>query len=561
LNLVNVEMKKTKLNAPNKNSHKIGIRVRLGILAIIVALTSIVCSSGYITPASLTQTAQYTPEETIVPTVQFIRPTETTTPEPTATATTDPSLFTPTPIFDTPTPSPTPLPTATQIAADTPPMQYFAQSGDTLMGIAIRFNVHPFEIVSDREIPETGLITPGQLLMLPQRLVLTTPHKIIIPDSEVVYSPSALDFITEIYVNTVGGYLSDYSEYLTYNGISTGSEIIEITALNHSINPRLLLSLLEYNSKWVLGEPGSFSEESYPMGLVNVDETELSVQLSWAAKQISIGYYGWRSGKLTEIEFKDGTTLRIAPELNAGTVGLMYYFAQIYTRDKWFAAMDPDHGFIELHKTMFNDPKDRAAIVEPLLSPGIQQPDLILPFRVGDTWAYTGGPHGAWSVEGAQAAVDFAPGSVAGGCSPSEVWAVASASGLVTRVEHGILVLDLDGDGNEQTGWALFYLHLLPHPTMKEGKWVNQGDLIGKPSCEGGRATGTHLHFARKYNGEWITADGPIPFVLSGWTVVAGDEPYKGTLTKGNLTITASDKGAYTSRIVREPDTGDESNS
>jgi LasA protease len=526
-----------------------------------MAATSIVCSSGYITPASLTQTAQYTPQETIVPTVQFIRPTETQTPEPTATATIDPSFFTPTPIFDTPTPSPTPLPTATMIAADTPPMQYFAQSGDTLLGIANRFNVNPFEIVSDREIPETGLITPGQLLMLPQRLLVTTPNIQIIPDSEVVYSPSALDFITDIYVETVGGYLSDYTEYLSYNGISSGAEIVQFTALNHSINPRLLLSLLEYNSKWVLGEPGSFSEESYPMGYVNVDETALSVQLSWAAKQISIGYYGWRTGTITEIQFKDGSSLRLAPDLNAGTVGLMYYFSQIFSRDKWFAAIDPDQGFMALHRTMFNNPQDRAAIVEPLLSAGIQQPELILPFRVGDTWAFTGGPHGAWSIEGAQAAIDFAPGSVAGGCSPSEVWAVASASGMVTRVEHGVLVIDLDGDGNEQTGWALFFLHLLPHPTMKEGRWVNQGDLIGKPSCEGGRATGTHLHMARKYNGEWIPADGPLPYVLSGWTVVAGKEPYQGTMIKGNLTITASDKGAFTSRIVRDSDSKDEPNS
>ena len=549
------------MNAPNRKPLKFGLYLRLYLLSSVLVMTSVVCSSGYITPASLTQTAQFTPEETIVPTVQFIRPTETQTPQPTSTSTIDPSLFTPTPIFDTPTPSPTPLPTSTQIAADTPPLQYFAQSGDTLISLATRFNVHPFEIVSDREIPENGLITPGQLLMLPQRLLVTTPNIILLPDSEVVYSPSALDFITEIYVETVGGYLSDYTEYLSFNGISSGPEIVEITALNHSINPRLLLSLLEYNSNWVLGEPGSFSEESYPMGHVNVEETELSIQLSWAAKQISIGYYGWRSGSLTEIEFKDGSVLRIAPDLNAGTVGLMYYFAQIYTRDKWFGAIDPINGFIALHKTMFNDPRDRAAIIEPLLSPGIQQPEMILPFRVGDTWAYTGGPHGAWSIEGAQAAIDFAPGSAAGGCSPSEVWAVASASGIVTRVEHGVLVLDLDGDGKEQTGWALFYLHILPHPTMKVGKWVNQGELIGKPSCEGGRATGTHLHMARKYNGEWIQANETIPFVLSGWTVVPDLTPYKGTLTKGNITITASDKGAFTSRIVREIDPEDDSSS
>ena len=558
-------MKKIKFNAHNhrvkKNLHfDIKLNLRLVLLALVVLATSVVCSSGYITPASLTETAQHTPEETPLPTVQFIRPTETETPLPSPTVTMNPSLASPTPIFNTPTPSPTPLPTSTQIAADTKPLQYFAQSGDTLTGLATRFNVHPFEIVSDREIPEAGFIPAGQMLMVPQRLVMTTPNTRLLPDSEVVFSPSALDFIPEIYIDTIDGYLNGFTQYVPGSGILTGAEIIELTAFNHSINPRLLLSLLEYNSNWVLGKPGSFSEETYPLGYIDINNDGLMAQLSWTAKQISIGYYGWRAGTLTDIVFKNGSSLRIAPDLNAGTVGLMYYFAQIYSQNEWYAAIDPDNGFLSLHKTMFNNPEDRAAIFEPLITPGLQQPEIILPFQRGVTWVYTGGPHGAWSTEGAQAAVDFAPSS-GKGCAPSGAWAVAPATGLVSRAEHGILVLDLDGDGHEQTGWALFFLHLIPHPTIKEGRWVNQGDIIGLPSCEGGKATGTHIHIARKYNGEWIAADGPIPMVLSGWQVGAGENPYEGTLTNGNITITSSLKGAYTARIIREIENSDEPSS
>lgn len=536
------------------------LHLRLSLLAIAVVATSVFCSSGYITPASLTETAQVTLEETLLPTVQFIRPTETQTPLPSATATMDPSLATPTPIFDTPTPSPTPQPTATDIAADTKPLQYYAQSGDTLSALATRFNVYPFEIVSDREIPETGFISPGQMLMIPQRLVTTTSNWHILPDSEVVYSPSTLDFLPEVYIETIGGYLSDYTQYVPDNGILTGAEIVELVAHNHSINPRLLLSLLEYNSKWVFGEPGSFSEETYPMGYIDINNDGFNAQLSWAAKQISIGYYGWREGTLTEITFKDGSSIRLSPELNAGTVGLMYYFAQIYTREHWQAATSEIDGFLALHTTMFGDPQARAADVEPLIPTGLQQPELILPFQRGAIWVYTGGPHGAWSTEGSQAAVDFAPSSVAGGCAPSEYFAAASATGMVTRIGTGIIVLDLDGDGNEQTGWSLFYLHVIPQSSLEEGDWVNQGDIIGLPSCVGGNATGTHVHIARKYNGEWVAADGPIPFVLSGWQVGAGDAPYLGTLTKDGITINASDKGAYTARIVREYEDGDTAN-
>jgi hypothetical protein len=121
-------------------------------------------------------------------------------------------------------------------------------------------------------------------------------------------------------------------------------------------------------------------------------------------------------------------------------------------------------------------------------------------------------------------------------------------------MDHGVLVIDLDGDGKEQTGWAFFYLHLLPLPSLEEEDWVEQGQIIGKPSCEGGRATGTHIHIARKYNGEWILADGPIPFVLSGWQAGAGNTPYEGTLTNGSKTIEASPDGSYNTRIEREED-------
>jgi hypothetical protein len=71
--------------------------------------------------------------------------------------------------------------------------------------------------------------------------------------------------------------------------------------------------------------------------------------------------------------------------------------------------------------------------------------------------------------------------------------------------------------------------------------------MIGYPSCEGGRSTGTHVHVARKYNGEWLPADSAIPFTLSGWVAHKGSAAYKGTLSKGGLIVTACECGdAYT---------------
>jgi len=128
---------------------------------------------------------------------------------------------------------------------------------------------------------------------------------------------------------------------------------------------------------------------------------------------------------------------------------------------------------------------------------------------------------------------------------------LASAPGLVVRSDNGVVIVDLDGDGLEQTGWVLLYLHIAEDGRIKAGEWVESGDLLGHPSCAGGLASGNHVHMARKYNGEWIPADGPLPFVLSGWVAHAGAKPYQGTLTRDGETVTASTVGSYESRIIR----------
>jgi murein DD-endopeptidase MepM/ murein hydrolase activator NlpD len=180
---------------------------------------------------------------------------------------------------------------------------------------------------------------------------------------------------------------------------------------------------------------------------------------------------------------------------------------------------------------------------------------MSLPFEPNTTWALTGGPHNAWGgreEQGPLAALDFAPRHDKTGCFTSPTWILATAPGLVVRSGNGVVVIDLDGDGHEQTGWDVMYLHVANQDRVPLGIWVNQDDRIGHASCEGGSSTGTHTHIARKYNGEWMLADGPIPFVLSGWTTISGDKPYLGKLVKGNRVITADVYGQSWSLITRD---------
>jgi len=433
------------------------------------------------------------------------------------------------------------------------PILYYAQAADTLPVVAVRFGVQPSEITSPDPIPETDFIDPGQLLIIPRRLGNTTSAKHLIPDSDVVYSPSAIGFDIEAYINDAGGYLKTYDEWHKSTGKATGAEVIQRVAIENAINPRLLLSLLEYHSGWVNGVPETPDAKKYPLGFINL-KTSLYDQLVLAVNQLSIGYYGYREGRMTEINFKDGSTARLAPDLNAGTAALQYYFAQHYSGREWVEALDPESGFPALHEKMFGSPWIRAKTVEPLYPPGITQPPLTLPFARNWTWSYTGGPHGAWEHDGAYAALDFAPGSMEPGCVESKAWVVASADGLVVRTGPGLVVLDLDGDGYEQTGWVLVYLHVATEDRIPLDTWVAAGDKLGHPSCEGGFATGTHLHIARKYNGEWVPADGPLPFDLGGWIAHAGDKAYQGTLTRGDVTLIACTCSNYQTFIIRTDD-------
>ncbi len=446
-------------------------------------------------------------------------------------------------------------PTATPLPINAPPLLYYTQAGDTLETVAVRFGVQPNEITSPDPLPSNQLLPPNQLLLIPRRIANTTSSIHLLPDSEVVYSPSAATFDVDAYVREAGGYLSTYRQYLNSTGWTSGAEIVRRVALNNSINPRLLLALLEYQSGWVFGQPKTLRDRDYPLGYVNLNAKDLFHQLSWAVNQISTGYYGWREGLLTEIRFPDGAVARLAPDLNAGSVAVQYFFAQLHDAEQWLEDVNPDGGFVALYQEMFGSPWMRAVQVEPLYPAGLQQPPLILPFLKGQLWHYTGGPHGAWEHDGARAALDFAPSSTETGCAKSNHWILAAAPGRVVRLGPGVIVIDLDGDGYEQTGWNLLYLHVDNVPAaIQVGAWVALGDLLGHPSCKGGVATGTHLHIARKYNGEWIPADGPLPFVLSGWTAHAGDKPYEGTLTKGDQTIVACPCGSAFTRIIRTDD-------
>jgi LasA protease len=399
-----------------------------------------------------------------------------------------------------------------------PPQVYFVQSGDTLSSIASRFGCTMEDLVEANGISDPNLLQVGQQLQIPSSVADTGPAVQLLPNSEFVNGPAYVSFDTAAFCAEQGGYLAEYYESVGGELLS-GPEIVDLVVHHFSVGPRLLLAILEWESGWVTDPNPNAWDLLYP-------------HLTKMADQLNEGYYDWRGRGMTFITWGDGSITRYAPTLNAATAGLQYYFSQITYRSEWetLVGQGPD-SFLATYRELFGDP-DRYA-VEPLIPADTVCPPLALPWPEDEMWYYVGGPHGGWADGSAWAALDFVPDEGYLGCQMAVSWATAAAPGLVIYSDNGEVLIDLDGDGHAETGWVLFYLHVASQDRVEADAWVEQGDPIGHPSCEGGFAEAAHLHIARLYNGEWIAADGPLPLVLSGWEFYSDGVPYDGTASRG----------------------------
>ena len=336
----------------------------------------------------------------------------------------------------------------------------------------------------------------------------------IFPDSELVLGPALKDFVFTDAI-PAGSPLFTWGEEVPYSDedrVYDGVEILAMVSREYSVNPRLLLALLDYFSAAISSNPGIDVLQT-PFLTDEPSLEGLYRQLSWAANQLNRGYYSHRVGALKRITLADGVQVDISGEVNAATAALQYLLGLLLGYHDWQLAVSP-LGVRVSYLTLFGDPSQYA--IEPLLPARLKQLPLALPFNPDDGWYFTGGPHAAWGSGAAWGALDFAPDEDQVGCYDSRNAVLAIADGLVVRARNGAVVQNLDGLKDEGSGWTILYMHIAEQGRVPEGVYLNTGDEVGFPSCEGGPSTGTHLHLARRYNGEWIPADQDLPFELDG---------------------------------------------
>lgn len=443
--------------------------------------------------------------------------------------------------------SPTPdtarvLPTPRQDAD-----QHVVQPGDTLGSIALQYNVSLQTLMDANNISNPDSLEVGMVLTIPAPQITVAGGNAlkIIPDSELVHGPAAARFNIKRFIAGQGGYLNQYTEDVK-GVVLNGADIIEAVSYNYSVNPRLLLALLEYQSGWVTNPSPVISD--YPMGYADPVKSGLYKQVVWAANTLNRGYYLWKANALSTWVLADGQVIPIDPTINAGTAAIQYFFSELDGYDAWQFDTGVG-GAVVTYYVFFGNPFSYA--IEPLVPAALSQPELSLPFADGESWYFTGGPHGAWDSGSAWGALDFAPIDNPQDCSASSYWVTAMADGLVSRTGIGSVIQDLDNDGYEQTGWVLLYMHVAAAGRAAPGEYLFENEKVGHPSCEGGVSNATHVHVARKYNGEWISADGSMPFIMSGWVSSGTGSEYDGYLTSGTVSIEALDSAQPENLVTR----------
>ncbi len=412
-------------------------------------------------------------------------------------------------------------------------------AGDTLTRIAERYGVSVASLLRANDLPNPNLLYVGQTITLPAAPVDYTPAFHILPDSLLVRSITAGDFDIDAFINSYEGALKDMTVHLNetrFDGTSkpgrfSAGDIIKRVSLEYSVDPRILIAVLEYAAGMLtesaLDEETLLFPLRQPDTIYRLQRAGLYNQVSWLADQLNQGYYGWKYRGETVLELEDGSRLLYEPNLNAGTVAVQHVLAQLPSVADWRQASS-EAGINETYRRLFGDPPQLAHETVPT---ELRQPELTLPFPRGDVWRFTGGFHGGWGNGSAWAAVDFSPPRSAGqggACFTANYPTTAVARGAVARLDEGVVILDLDEDSDEGTGWTILYLHIDHSDLLEEGQLVEAGNILGYASCLGGVTNATHLHIARRFNGEWLPADcnrcppgvNVPPFVMSDWKVV-----------------------------------------
>ena len=375
----------------------------------------------------------------------------------------------------------------------------------------------------------------------------------LISDSLFLLSSTVLNDDVQSFLEQQPGGLASFTEVIDGENWSAARSIT-YNAFFYGINPRVILVLLEaFNG--VLSHPNA----QIPRAWSTADTAHGQEAFFYFVRNLASAAeerFANPSTGSREIQLADGTIVKITNTINAGTFALLTSLADLQSPRDWYAWTSGSSPiFVDTFSRWFGDPlydPDKIAVSVDALPAGVN-----LPFPVGSTWYYTGGPHNyssgstarPWSsIDLAQPQILYCPETT----TPPGDWIVAAAGGTVVQSDTALVVMD---HGN---GWRTYYSHVSTKDRRPLGN-VNKGDRLGHPSCEkepGGTTEGVHVHFAIYLVGTgFVNIAGSS---LSDW-VVGEISHYNGTLTRQGVTrVSTVGRHNGTNDILNSGSTGGE---
>jgi len=356
----------------------------------------------------------------------------------------------------------------------------------------------------------------------------------LVSDGQFVWGPNVGDF--------------DLTAFLQERGspLASLANAVEVNAAYYGINPRVLLAVLETRYGLVTALPDGMADA----GLIALIED--TSQTLHNAFYDHLYQWGSRAGNAAAdtppaIALADGASLQIADGTSSGSYAVAAALGTDQTpasADTLLAA-DAAGGFEAVFIELFPgvDPLDASNDINPSSLP----PDDLLqfPFPLDSAWRFSGVHSWAGGDYGSdRSSMDF-----------STTWSnfpnfpykntVAAAGGnariITPYAGHLPCWVEIDHGG----GWTTSYYHLrnIGSTSGSIGN-LSRNQLIGAigtETCNGGFASGAHVHFTLWYNGALFDLDG---VKLSGWTVhvdwaAQGDDTYNsGYIERDGVTLT-----------------------
>lgn len=221
-----------------------------------------------------------------------------------------------------------------------------------------------------------------------------------------------------------------------------------------------------------------------------------------------------------------GTALVVAPQ-KEGLYPAGWVFVAHRERAGWQVAFDGEGHFAalaaEAPATVVSAQEREVftAEVQPTYAGGDYRTGMRLPYAVGQSWSFTGGPHGWAGSDSPWSAIDLSGG---------DQRVLAARGGTAYTMCRGWIRVIHD------RGYATDYYHLWNNINVN-GAGVGEGTYLGDTGTDvtcGGAASGRHVHFALRQNNAYVPIGGHN---FGKWVIMNGSSTYQGYALHGSAQV------------------------